>query len=85
MLGEFSSNPSFQWPVFKRPRVAGFARPLTVSRRADTQGTKINVAETKRVLSEAFLLLGEMDGAEAMDTVANGMKQARKKATKKKN
>ena len=41
-----------------------------VSRRVDTAGTKINVAETKRVLAVAFDVLGELDGAGLVDVVA---------------
>lgn len=50
-----------------------------VSRRVDTDTTKINVAETKRVLSEAFLVLAKMDAADFADTVAKGVAQAKKK------
>ena len=38
-----------------------------VSRRVDTDKTSISVAETKRVLSEAFLELASMDAAEFAD------------------
>lgn len=51
-----------------------------VSRRGDTSKTKINVAETKRVLSEAFAVLAAMDAAECADTLAKGLAQAKKKA-----
>lgn len=51
----------------------------TVAERADTEKTKISVAVTKRVLSEAFLVLAEMTAAEAADTVAKGMVAAEKK------
>lgn len=50
-----------------------------VSRRGDTAKTKINVAETKRVLSEAFVVLAAMDAAECADTLAKGLAQAKKK------
>ena len=53
-----------------------------VSRRVDTEKTSITVAETKRVLSEAFLVLAAMDAAEFADTVSKGVAQAKKKATK---
>lgn len=51
-----------------------------VSRNADTAGTKINVAETKRVLSEAFKVLYGLDAALAADLVAKGLAAAKKKA-----
>ncbi|APZ94627.1 hypothetical protein [Fuerstiella marisgermanici] len=51
----------------------------TVSRRVDTDKTSISVADTKRVLSEAFLELANMDAAEFADTVAKGLAQAKKK------
>ncbi len=54
-----------------------------VSRRVDTDKTAISVAETKRVLSEAFLELAAMDAAEFADTVAKGVAQAKKKTSKK--
>jgi hypothetical protein len=50
-----------------------------VSRRVDTDKTKINVAETKRVLSEAFLVLAAMSAAEAFDIVAKCLTNAAKK------
>ena len=53
-----------------------------VSRRVDTERTSITVAETKRVLSEAFLVLAAMDAAEFADTVSKGVAQAKKKAAK---
>ena len=46
----------------------------------DTDKTKINVAETKRVLAVCFEVLNKMDGAEMADTVAKGLAQAKKKA-----
>lgn len=54
-----------------------------VSRRVDTGKTEISVAETRRVLSEAFLVLAKMDAADATDTLAKGMATAKKKSTKK--
>lgn len=53
-----------------------------VSRRADTGKTAISVAETKRVLSEAFLVLADMDAAELADTLAKGLATAKKKKAK---
>jgi hypothetical protein len=50
-----------------------------VSRRADTAGTKINVAETKRVLSEMFGVLNELEADEAVAVVAAGLRVNRKK------
>ena len=55
-----------------------------VSRRVDTDKTAISVAETKRVLSEAFGLLAELEVADFADTVSKGVAQAAKKAAKKK-
>jgi len=52
-----------------------------VSRNVDTDKTKINVAETKRVLSEAFLLLQSYDSATTADLVSKGLAAAKKKAT----
>ena len=54
-----------------------------VSRRTDTRGTKINVAETKRCLSEAFNLLAELPSDEAFALVANGLKRNKAKKGKK--
>lgn len=53
-----------------------------VSRRADTAKTQISVADTKRVLSEAFLVLAKMDAADFADTVSKGVAQAKKKSGK---
>lgn len=53
-----------------------------VANRADTEKTSITVAETKRVLSEAFLVLAAMDAAEFADTISKGVSQAKKKAAK---
>jgi hypothetical protein len=50
-----------------------------VARRADTADTKINVATTKRVISELFGVLAEMDAAEALDTMTKGVSAAAKK------
>lgn len=53
-----------------------------VSRRADTGKTSINAAETRRVLSEAFLVLNKLKAAEAADLFAKGLAQAAKKSAK---
>ncbi len=53
-----------------------------VSRRVDTSKTQISVAETKRVLSEAFLELSKMDAADMADTISKGLAMAKKKAGK---
>lgn len=53
-----------------------------VAERADTDKTQITVAETKRVLSEAFIVLHEMDTADCLDVVLKGLKNAQKKASK---
>jgi hypothetical protein len=53
-----------------------------VSRRTDTRGTKINVAETKRCISEAFNLLAEMPSEEAFALVASGLKRNKAKKAK---
>ncbi|WP_040352050.1 hypothetical protein [Blastopirellula marina] len=53
-----------------------------IARRVDTDKTAITVAETKRVLSEAFLMLAKMDAAEFADTVSKGVAQAKKKLSK---
>ena len=50
-----------------------------VSRRADTDKVKISVAETKRVLSEAFKVLAEQDTATCFDLIAKGISTAAKK------
>ena len=55
-----------------------------VSRRVDTSKTSITVAETKRVLSEAYLVHAKMDAADFADTVSKGGAQAKKKTLKKK-
>ena len=53
-----------------------------VSRRSDTKGTKINVSETKRVLSELFCVLSELPTDEAVSVIASGMKRNRIKNSK---
>ena len=50
-----------------------------VSRRTDTHKTAINVSETKRVLSEAFLVLAELSASEMAETLSKGLAQASKK------
>ncbi len=50
-----------------------------VARRADTEKTKIGVADTKRVLSEAFKVLAALDTATFADVVAKGVINAKKK------
>ncbi|MCM2370658.1 hypothetical protein [Aporhodopirellula aestuarii] len=47
-----------------------------VSRKADTDGLKISVAETKRVLACFFDVLEDYKPAEAFDFVAKGLKRA---------
>jgi hypothetical protein len=69
------------------PSGAHFPMNLTdfynqVSRLADTDKTKINVADTKRVLSIAFAELEKMDASEMADTIAKGLAQAKKKRGK---
>ena len=66
-----------------------------VARLTDTAGSKINVAETKRVLAVAFQEISKLPVAEAADVIAKGLaagaaknkpakKKAAKRATKKK-
>lgn len=47
-----------------------------VSRNADTQGTKINVAKTKRVIACFFDALEDHSAANRFDFVAKGLKGA---------
>lgn len=54
-----------------------------VSRTVDTEKTGIDVADTRRVLSEAFKLLASLDSVTACHVVANGMANAAKKAKPK--
>lgn len=54
-----------------------------VSRRADTSKTQINAAETRRVLSEAFVVLSKLKAPEASDVIAKGLAAAVKKTAKK--
>jgi len=48
----------------------------------DTETTKINVAETKRVLAMAFRVMEKMDAADLADTLAKGLAQAKKNSAK---
>ena len=48
-----------------------------VARKADTQGVKLNVAETRRVLACFFDVLEDYKPAEAFEFVAKGLKRAR--------
>jgi hypothetical protein len=50
-----------------------------VARRADTAGTKITAADTRRVLSEAFKVLVGLDSASCAEVVAKGLALAAKK------
>lgn len=50
-----------------------------VSRRVDTDGTRINVSETYRVLSEFFVYLSRLPSDEALQLVAKGIANAKKK------
>ena len=50
-----------------------------VSRKVDTDKTSIGVAETKRVLSEAFKILAALPTADAFDIVAKAISKASKK------
>ena len=53
-----------------------------VSRRTDTGKTSISAAETRRVLSEAFIVLSKMKGAEMADVIAKGLATAARKGRK---
>jgi len=53
-----------------------------VAGRVDTAKTQINAAETRRVLSEAFMVLHQLPAAEAADLFAKGLAQAAKKSAK---
>ena len=53
-----------------------------VSRRVDTDKTKINVADTKRVLSEAFQVLAKQDATACAAIIAKGLSTAKEKAKK---
>ncbi len=53
-----------------------------VARSADTDKTQISVADTKRVLSEAFIHLAKLSATECNDTIAKGLAAAQKKIDK---
>ena len=53
-----------------------------VGRRVDTEKTSIGIADTRRVLSEAFLVLADMDAADLADTMSKGLTNAKKKMVK---
>ncbi|MBY0231841.1 MAG: hypothetical protein K2W96_21375 [Gemmataceae bacterium] len=53
-----------------------------VARHADTDKTKINAADVKRVMSEAFKALVKLDAATVAELVAKGLAGAKKKAGK---
>ncbi len=50
-----------------------------VARKADTKGTKIGVAETKRVLAVFFDELEDLKPEDAFDIVTKGLKAAGKR------
>ena len=50
-----------------------------VSRKTDTAKTQINVADTKRCLSEAFKVLAGLDAATCAELIAKGLGAAKKK------
>jgi len=50
-----------------------------VSRFADTEGTKINVADVRRVLSVAFDVLEASDTEVVLDLVSKGIKASAKR------
>jgi hypothetical protein len=51
----------------------------TVARRADTAKTKINAADTRRVLSQAFKVLSGLDATSFSEVIAKGVATAKKK------
>lgn len=53
-----------------------------VARQVDQETTKINVAETKRVLAMAFHQLALMDGPEAICVIHAGIQKALRKMQK---
>jgi len=53
-----------------------------VSRKTDTPGTEISVAVTKRVLSEAFSLLAQMEVSDFVETIEKGVSCAKRKKDK---
>ncbi|MEM8865641.1 MAG: hypothetical protein AAGF31_08890 [Planctomycetota bacterium] len=50
-----------------------------VAKRTDTAKTKINAAETRRVISEAFVVLSKMKTADATNIIAKGIASGAKK------
>lgn len=50
-----------------------------VAARADTAKTQINAAETRRVISEAFVVLSKMNAVDASNIVAKGIASGAKK------
>ena len=50
-----------------------------VARRVDTDKSKINAADTRRVLSEACKVLAKQDSATCAEVVAKGLSTAKKK------
>lgn len=55
-----------------------------VARRTDTDKTKINAAETRRVISEAFALLSGMNATDSSALVAKAIAAGAKKTAAKK-
>ncbi|TWU08338.1 hypothetical protein [Stieleria varia] len=84
------SRPAASKPAEKKKAVKKAAKkkstkkqPMTlgdiydqVSRKADTQGVKINVAETKRVMACFFDVLEDYKPVDAFDFIAKGLKRA---------
>jgi hypothetical protein len=54
-----------------------------VARRADTDKTRIGAAETRRVLSEAFQVLGGLSAADLAAVLSAGLNNAKTKAARK--
>lgn len=54
-----------------------------VARRVDTDKTEINVAETKRVLGQAFEVLAELPADEAMDVISKSLAAATRRIAKR--
>lgn len=50
-----------------------------VSRHVDTEKSQINAADTRRVISEAFKVLAQLDAATAAEVIAKGLGNAKKK------
>lgn len=51
-----------------------------VARHTDTEKTQIDVADTKRVLSEAFKVLCKLDSVTVAELMSKGLSTAKKKA-----